>query len=139
MFKNIFICSLFLISIILSENKNKLEILKSLNPSKKIVMKNSSRKLYTIVNDKKKFDKLFLNSSFSCGYIIRYFFNTEIILGFHTNKLVSLDDSIFYLNTKNENTEKLTQEFIKIISSMFYGSKEFEIFKDSINKKINLN
>ena len=46
---------------------------------------------------------------------------------------------MFYLNTKNENTEKLTQEFIKITSSMFYGSKEFEIFKDSINKKINLN
>jgi len=130
MFKNIFICSLFITSIILSENKNKLQILKSLNPSKKLVMKNSSRKLYTIVNDKKKFDKLFLKSSF---------FNTEIILGFHTNKLVSLDGSMFYLNTKNENTEKLTQEFIKITSSMFYGSKEFEIFKDSINKKINLN
>ena len=69
----------------------------------------------------------------------RYYFNTEIILGYHTNKLVSLDGSIFYLKKENKNPENITKEIIEIISSMFYGSKEFELFKNSIDENIKLN
>lgn len=138
MLKNILIYIFLFINIIFSvEKEKKNKILESLNPSKKINMKNSSRKLYTTIKDEKVFNKLFLNTSHSCGYIIRYYFNTEIILGFHTNKLVSLDGSIFYLKKGNLNPEEITKEFIEITSSMFYGSKEFEFFKNSINKNIN--
>ena len=137
MLKNILIYILLINMIFSVEKEKKNKILESLNPSKKINMKNSSRKLYTTIKDEKGFNKLFLNTSHSCGYIIRYYFNTEIILGFHTNKLVSLDGSIFYLKTENVNPEKITKEFIQLTSSMFYGSKEFEFFKNSINENIN--
>tara|TARA_X000001036_G_scaffold409452_1_gene420545 strand:+ start:3342 stop:3761 length:420 start_codon:yes stop_codon:yes gene_type:complete len=139
MFKNILIYILLLICLIFgNENKKKVKVLESLSSSKKI-MKNSSRKLYTTIKNEKVFDKLFINTSLSCAYVIRYYFNTEIILGYHTNKLVSLDGSIFYLKKEQKNPENITKEVIEIISSMFYGSKEFELFKNSIDENIKLN
>ena len=67
----------------------------------------------------------------------KYFFIIESIKDIELKNIKNFGKfSIIY---RNKNPENITKEVIEIISSMFYGSKEFELFKNSIDENIKLN
>ena len=65
----------------------------------------------SIVKDSLKFDYIFPNTDVSCGYVIRYFFHTNIHLGKESNKLISMNGSIFNFENIDINEEREYNKF----------------------------
>ena len=53
-------------------------ILPALKERNDLGFDNKTRDLHSIVKDSLKFDYIFPNTDVSCGYVIRYFFHTNI-------------------------------------------------------------
>ena len=101
------------------------------------VFSNKTRDLNTIVNDSSSFNCIFPDTDISCGYVLRYFFHTNIKLGKDSNVLISMDGRMFSINnTHNEINHKqyiqnLTKIVINKISRMHFGSSEIKDFIDA--------
>ena len=94
---------------------------------------NKTRDLHTIVNDSSKFEHIFPNTDVSCGYVIRYFFHTNIHLGKDLNKLISMNGSKFNIESLGSVEEKeyiisLTESVLTTIGNMYFGSYELQEF-----------
>ena len=94
---------------------------------------NKTRALHTIVNDSSKFEHIFPNTDVSCGYVIRYFFHTNIHLGKDLNKLISMNGSTFNIDSlgsveKKEYIISLTESVLLTIGNMYFGSSELQEF-----------
>ena len=94
---------------------------------------NKTRALHTIVNDSSKFEHIFPNTDVSCGYVIRYFFHTNIHLGKESNKLISMNGSIFNFENIDINEEReyiisLTKSVLITVGDMYFGSSELQEF-----------
>ena len=92
----------------------------------------SNRVLRTIISDKSLFKQNYKNTDLTLDYVIRYHFYTSIDLNSEENQLVSMDGTIF--NLSSENAEDLTDEVITLVAGMYFGKKEFNVFKE-LNKK----
>ena len=94
---------------------------------------NKTRDLYTIVEDSLKFDYILPNTDVSCGYVIRYFFHTNIHLGKESNKLISMNGSIFNFENIDSMEEReyiisLTKSVLETVGDMYFGSSELQEF-----------
>tara|TARA_Y100000992_G_scaffold283607_1_gene233057 strand:- start:359 stop:727 length:369 start_codon:yes stop_codon:yes gene_type:complete len=94
---------------------------------------NKTRDLHSIVKDSLKFDYIFPNTDVSCGYVIRYFFHTNIHLGKESNKLISMNGSIFNFENIDINEEReyiisLTKSVLITVGDMYFGSSELQEF-----------
>ena len=94
---------------------------------------NKTRALHTIVNDSSKFEHIFPNTDVSCGYVIRYFFHTNIHLGKDLNKLISMNGSIFNFENIDSMEEReyiisLTKSVLETVGDMYFGSSELQEF-----------
>ena len=108
-------------------------ILTALEERNDLAFDNKTRDLYTIVGDSSKFDFIFPNTDVSCGYVIRYFFHTNIHLGKEMNKIISMNGSIFDIKDFDNLEEKeyiisLTESVLMTIGDMYYGSSELQAF-----------
>ena len=108
-------------------------ILTALEERNDLAFDNKTRDLYTIVGDSSKFDFIFPNTDVSCGYVIRYFFHTNIHLGKEMNKIISMNGSIFDIKNFDNIEEKeyiisLTESVLMTIGDMYYGSSELQAF-----------
>ena len=108
-------------------------ILTALEERNDLAFDNKTRDLYTIVGDSSKFDFIFPNTDVSCGYVIRYFFHTNIHLGKEMNKIISMNGSIFDIKDFDNIEEKeyiisLTESVLMTIGDMYYGSSELQAF-----------
>ena len=108
-------------------------ILTALEERNDLAFDNKTRDLYTIVGDSSKFDFIFPNTDVSCGYVIRYFFHTNIHLGKEMNKIISMNGSIFDIKDLDNIEEKeyiisLTESVLMTIGDMYYGSSELQAF-----------
>ena len=92
----------------------------------------SNRVLRTIISDKSLFKQNYKNTDLTLDYVIRYHFYTSIDLNSEENQLVSMDGTTF--NLSSENAEDLTDEVITLVAGMYFGKKEFNVFKE-LNKK----
>ena len=109
-----------------------------------LAFENKTRDLYTVVGDSSKFEYIFPNTDISCGYVIRYFFHTNIHLGKETNKLISMDGSIFYIENFDSIEEKefiisLAKNVLRTIGDMYHGSSELQAFLNSYPEVVILN
>jgi len=95
-----------------------------------------NRVLRTIISDKSLFKQNYKNTDLTLDYVIRYHFYTSIDLNSEENQLVSMDGTTF--NLSSENAEDLTDEVITLVAGMYFGKKEFKVFKE-LNKKKPLN
>ena len=80
-----------------------------------------------------KFDYIFPNTDVSCGYVIRYFFHTNIHLGKESNKLISMNGSIFNFENidiieEREYIISLTKSVLMVVGDMYFGSSELQEF-----------
>ena len=91
-----------------------------------------NRVLRTIISDKSLFKQNYKNTDLTLDYVIRYHFYTSIDLNSEENQLVSMDGTTF--NLSSENAEDLTDEVITLVAGMYFGKKEFNVFKE-LNKK----
>ena len=63
----------------------------------------------------------------SCGYIIRYYFYTNIFIDKDQNILVSMDRSKFNVSSEN-NVISQTRSVIERIRNMSFGNEEYQEF-----------
>ena len=81
------------------------------------------RILHTSIKNFEEFQKNYQDSDMDLDYVIRNRLHTAIYLNREKNYLESMDGSIFNLN-QNINASKLTDEVVKLIGGMYYGSSE---------------
>tara|TARA_S200000501_G_scaffold355296_1_gene376840 strand:- start:330 stop:788 length:459 start_codon:yes stop_codon:yes gene_type:complete len=108
-------------------------ILTALKERTDLAFDNKTRDLHTIINDSSKFEHIFPNTNVSCGYIIRYFFHTNIHLGQESNKLISMNGRAFNIESLGSIEEKeyiinLTESVLVTIGNMYFGSSELQDF-----------
>ena len=108
------------------------EILKALR-SKDGIFANTSRNMKSSVEYSVDFDQNFPGTNVSCGYILRYFFYTNIHLKSDSPMLISMDGTEFDIEYKNQisgNSIALyeTKVVINLIKGMYYGNSEFKEF-----------
>ena len=115
-----------------SDEEETLEILRALR-LKDGVFTNNSRNMKSSVVNKNDFDQKFPGTNVSCGYVLRYFFYTNIHLNSNDAMLISMDGTRFDipLNNKNQNVDSVIYEtkiVINLIRGMYYGNSEFKEF-----------
>ena len=108
-------------------------ILPALKERNDLVFDNKTRDLHSIVRDSLKFDYIFPNTDVSCGYVIRYFFHTNIHLSKESNKLISMNGSIFNFENidimeEREYIISLTKSVLMVVGDMYFGSSELQEF-----------
>ena len=91
-----------------------------------------NRVLKTTISDKSLFEQNYYNTDLTLDYVIRYHFYTSINLNSEENQLISMDGTTF--NLSSENAKDLTDEVISLVSGMYYGKKEFKVFKELYKK-----
>ena len=114
-------------------NMSASNILMALNERDDLGFDNKTRDLYSIVKDSLKFDYIFPNTDVSCGYVIRYFFHTNIHLGKESDNLISMNGSIFNFENVDsmeggEYIISLTKRVLITIGDMYFGSSELQEF-----------
>ena len=108
-------------------------ILTALKERTDLEFDNKTRDLHTIVDDSSKFEHIFPNTDVSCGFVIRYFFHTNIHLGKDLNKLISMNGSKFNIESLGSVEEReyiisLTESVLTTIGNMYFGSSELQEF-----------
>ena len=114
-------------------NDDKL-ILPALRERSDISFTNSTRDFYTTILDSTYFDTTYPGTNKSCGFIIRYYFYTNIFIGSDQSILVSMDRSRFNISSK-DNVISQTKSVIERIRNMSFGNEEYQEF---INEYPNL-
>ena len=114
-------------------NMSASNILMALNERDDLGFDNKTRDLYSIVKDSLRFDYIFPNTDVSCGCVIRYFFHTNIHLGKESDKLISMNGSIFNFENVDsmegrEYIISLTKRVLITIGDMYFGSSELQEF-----------
>ena len=103
-------------------------VLEALRERPGVSFSNKTRNYYTPINDPSLFETIFPGTEKTCGYILRFYFYTNIHLAANANELFSMDGSKFYLSQSDDNVVNLTREVIQIIGRMSMGSSELEKF-----------
>tara|TARA_B110000116_G_scaffold113376_1_gene98499 strand:- start:5 stop:451 length:447 start_codon:yes stop_codon:yes gene_type:complete len=119
---------------VLDNTNNEELILPALRERSDISFTNSTRDFYTTILDSTYFDTTYPGTNKSCGFIIRYYFYTNIFIGSDQSILVSMDRSRFNISSE-DNVIGQTKSVIERIRNMSFGNKEYQEF---INEYPNL-
>ena len=109
-------------------------ILPALRERSDISFTNSTRDFYTTILDSTYFDTTYPGTNKSCGFIIRYYFYTNIFIGSDKSILVSMDRSKSNILSE-DNVISQTKSVIERIRNMSFGNEEYQEF---INEYPNL-
>ena len=107
-------------------NNNKL-VLPALRERSATHFNNGTRDFYTLISDSNAFNVIYPGTNKSCGYIIRYYFYTNIFLNNEVSLLISMDGSKFDVSTSNDIIMQ-TKNMISIINGMSFGWQEYRDF-----------
>ena len=107
-------------------NDNKL-VLPALRERSATHFNNGTRDFYTLISDSNAFNVIYPGTNKSCGYIIRYYFYTNIFLNNEVSLLISMDGSKFDVSTSNDIIIQ-TKNMISIINGMSFGTQEYREF-----------
>ena len=103
-------------------------VLDALRERSGVFFNDNTRNYYTSINDPSLFETIFPGTETSCGYILRFYFYTNIHLSSNSNELFSMDGSRFSLSSTSSDVVNLTREVIKIIGGMSMGASELTNF-----------
>lgn len=109
-------------------------ILPALRERSDISFTNNTRDFYTTILDSTYFETTYPGTNKSCGFIIRYYFYTNIFIGSERSILVSMDRSSFNISSE-DNVISQTKSVIERIRNMSFGNEEYQEF---INEYPNL-
>ena len=107
-------------------NDNKL-VLPALRERSATHFNNGTRDFYTLISDSNAFNVIYPGTNKSCGYIIRYYFYTNIFLNNEVSLLISMDGNKFDVSTSNDIIMQ-TKNMISIINGMSFGWQEYRDF-----------
>ena len=107
-------------------NDNKL-VLPALRVRSAKHFNNGTRDFYTLISDSNAFNVIYPGTNKSCGYIIRYYFYTNIFLNNEVSLLISMDGNKFDVSTSNDIIMQ-TKNMISIINGMSFGWQEYRDF-----------
>ena len=119
---------------VLNNTNDEKLILPALRERSDISFTNSTRDFYTTILDSTYFDITYPGTNKSCGFIIRYYFYTNIFIGSDQGILVSMDRSRFNISSE-DNVISQTKSVIERIRNMSFGNEEYQEF---INEYPNL-
>ena len=103
-------------------------VLDALRERSGVFFDDNTRNYYTSINDPSLFETIFPGTETSCGYILRFYFYTNIHLSSNSNELFSMDGSRFSLSSTSSDVVNLTREVINIIGGMSMGASELTNF-----------
>ena len=103
-------------------------VLDALRERSGVFFDDKTRNYYTSINDPSLFETIFPGTETSCGYILRFYFYTNIHLSSNSNELFSMDGSRYSLSSTSSDVVNLTREVIKIIGGMSMGASELTNF-----------
>ena len=109
-------------------------ILPALRERSDISFTNNTRDFYTTILDSTYFETTYPGTNKRCGFIIRYYFYTNIFIGSERSILVSMDRSSFNISSE-DNVISQTKSVIERIRNMSFGNEEYQEF---INEYPNL-
>ena len=90
----------------------------------------NKRILYTTIKNLEDFQKNYQDSEMNLEYVIRNRLHTAIYLNQEKNCLESMDGSIFNL-PQDISAKVLTDQVVKLIGGMYYGSSEVRELRDN--------
>ena len=125
-FHSIFFLVAFFSSAVFSQNDKEKLILPALKVAE-YGFKDNYRTFKTTYIDSTSFEKYYSNTDMKLDYVLRYFFHTSIEFSNKQNKLVSMDGTIFELNSKSPS--QLVDEIVSLIGNMNSGFNELKTFK----------
>ena len=125
-FHSIFFLVTFFSSSVFSQNDKEKLILPALKVAE-YGFKDNYRTFKTTYIDSTSFDKYYYNTEMKLDYVLRYFFHTSIEFSNKQNKLVSMDGTIFDLDS--ETPSQLVDEILSLIGNMNSGFKELKDFQ----------
>ena len=125
-FFSIFFVVTFFPNSIFSQNDKEKLILPALKVAE-YGFKYNYRTFKTTYIDSTSFKKYYSNTDMKLDYVLRYFFHTSIEFSNKQNKLVSMDGTIFDLNS--ETPSQLVDEIVSLIGNMNSGFKELKDFQ----------
>ena len=102
-------------------------ILPALRERSDISFTNNTRDFYTTILDSTYFETTYPGTNKSCGFIIRYYFYTNIFIGSDRSILVSMDRSRFNISSE-DNVISQTKSVIERIRNMSFGNEEYQEF-----------
>lgn len=102
-------------------------ILPALRERSDISFTNNTRDFYTTILDSTYFETTYPGTNKSCGFIIRYYFYTNIFIGSDRSILVSMDRSSFNISSE-DNVISQTKSVIESIRNMSFGNEEYQEF-----------
>ena len=111
-----------------NDNDQSTIILEALRERPGVSFVNKTRNYYTSIDDSLLFETIFPGTEITCGYILRFYFYTNIYLSSNSNELFSMDGSKFVLTNSSKDVIALTREVIKTIGGMSMGANELENF-----------
>lgn len=111
-----------------NDNDQSTIILEALRERPGVSFVNKTRNYYTSIADSLLFETIFPGTEITCGYILRFYFYTNIYLSSNSNELFSMDGSKFVLANSSKDVIALTREVIKTIGGMSMGANELENF-----------
>jgi len=128
------LCLVIMIFPLFIKAQNQESILKALRKSNSTFFEGQSRVLflskYTIVD----LQTIFPGTDKTCGFILRYYFYTEIHLNKKSNVLFAMDGTKFHLDKRNTSAVSLTASVINLIGDMYYGKSEMKSFLEQYPK-----
>lgn len=111
-----------------NDNDQSTIILEALRERPGVSFVNKTRNYYTSIDDSLLFETIFPGTEISCGYILRFYFYTNIYLSANSNELFSMDGSKFVMSNASKDVIILTREVIAVIGGMLMGTNELEKF-----------
>ena len=112
-----------------NKNTTSMSVLTALRDRDNVSFENKTRNFSTTIDDKLLFETNYPGTDITCGYVLRFYFYTNILLNQGQSELFSMDGTQFILE-KSDQVIDQTKSIINLIGGMHFGSSELSDFLD---------
>ena len=112
-----------------NKNTTSMSVLTALRDRDNVSFENKTRNFSTTIDDKLLFETNYPGTDITCGYVLRFYFYTNILLNQDQSELFSMDGTQFILE-KSDQVIDQTKSIINLIGGMHFGSSELSDFLD---------
>ena len=112
-----------------NKNTTSMSVLTALRDRDNVSFENKTRNFSTTIDDKLLFETNYPGTDITCGYVLRFYFYTNILLNQGQSELFSMDGTQFILE-KSDQVIDQTKSIINLIGGMHFCSSELSDFLD---------
>ena len=120
-----------------NKNTTSMSVLTALRDRDNVSFENKTRNFSTTIDDKLLFETNYPGTDITCGYVLRFYFYTNILLNQDQSELFSMDGTQFILeksdqfdDSSSDQVIDQTKSIINLIGGMNFGSSELSDFLD---------